>query len=34
MQIELKEITVRELVEGYKDNAEFLILPLWIKLDT
>lgn len=34
MKIELKEITVRELANGYKDNQENGVIGLWIKLDT
>ncbi len=33
MKIELKEITVRELAEGYKDNAEIDVIVFGSKLD-
>ena len=33
MKIELKEITVRELVEGYQDNAEQGVVGYGGRLD-
>lgn len=33
MKIELREITIRELVEGYQDNAENGVVGFWGKLD-
>ena len=33
MKIELKEITVRELANGYKDNAEAGVVGFGGKLD-